>query len=141
VNSSLYQKRSLRLLIGIGVPIAALALVAVCLVLKKTPPCLFYELTGLYCPGCGTGRALLALLHGRLYAAFRYQPLMIICLPLLVYYIAKLYLAFVFGKDILPFPAVRNKWLAVTVTVVIVAYWILRNIPVIPFSYLAPTSI
>ena len=141
MNSSLYQKRSLRLLVGIGLPIAALSLAAFCLISGKTPPCLFYELTGLYCPGCGTGRALLALLHGRLYAAFRYQPLMIICLPVLVYYIAKLYLAFLFGRDILPFPTIRNKWLAITVTSVIIAYWILRNIPVIPFSYLAPTSL
>ena len=141
MNSSLYQKRFLRLLVGIGVPAAALALVAFCLVFEKTPPCLFYEITGLYCPGCGTGRALLSLLHGRLYAAFRYQPLMIICLPLLAYYIAKLYLAFVFGRDILPFPTIRNKWLAITLTAVIIAYWILRNIPVFPFYYLAPTSL
>ena len=141
MNSSLYQKRSLRLLIGIGAPTAALALVAFCIFFEKTPPCLFYELTGLYCPGCGTGRALLALLHGRLYAAFRYQPLMIIFLPALAYYISKLYLAFVFGRDILPFPTIRSKWLAIMVTAVMIAYWILRNIPVIPFSYLAPTSL
>ena len=140
MRSLLHQKRWLRLIVGIGAPAAALALAAIFLTLKKTPPCLFYEITGLYCVGCGTGRALMALLQGRLYAALRYQP-MLICMPVLVYYVVKLYVAFVFGRDILPFPKVKSKWVAIVITVVIVAYWILRNVPAIPFSYLAPTSI
>ena len=40
------------------------------------PQCSFYRLTGLYCSGCGTTRALYAALHGDFYAAFRYNLLL-----------------------------------------------------------------
>ena len=83
---------------------------------------------------------MLALLHLDFYAAFRYQPLLFISLPFLSYYIAKLYIAFVFGKDILPFPKIKNRWFGISVTCIVIAYWILRNIPVYPFTLLAPGS-
>ena len=38
-------------------------------------PCLFHIITGLYCPGCGAGRASYSILHGRFYTAFRYNLL------------------------------------------------------------------
>mgnify|MGYP001321608207 FL=1 len=44
-------------------------------------PCLFHIITGLYCPGCGAGRASYSILHGRFYAAFRYNPMYVILLP------------------------------------------------------------
>ena len=131
----------LRILIGIGVPLGILLLAAFGLVFQTSPPCLFYELTGLLCPGCGTGRCMLALLQLDFFAAFRYQPLLLLCSPFLAYYIAKLYIAFVFGKDILPFPTVRNRWFGITVTIVILAYWVLRNIPVFPFTLLSPNTL
>jgi hypothetical protein len=84
---------------------------------------------------------MLSLLHGELYAAFRYQPLLFVSFPFLVYYVLKVYVAFVFGRDVLPFPSIRNRWFGITVTAVIIAFWILRNIPVFPFTLLAPTSI
>ena len=136
-----YKNKKLRLLISIGVPAGAMLIATVFFLLGKTPPCLFYEVTGLYCAGCGSGRCFLALLHLDFYAAFRYQPLLFISLPFLIYYVAKLYLGFVFGKDVLPFPEVKNKWFGITVVAVIIAYWILRNIPVFPFVLLAPTAV
>jgi hypothetical protein len=38
------------------------------------PQCTFRQVTGLDCPGCGTTRALHALLHGRVGEAFRFNP-------------------------------------------------------------------
>ena len=38
------------------------------------PPCLFYRVSGLYCPGCGGTRAIRALLEGDLIASFLYHP-------------------------------------------------------------------
>ncbi len=38
-------------------------------------PCLFHEITGYYCPGCGTTRAFYALFEGKLWRSFCYQPL------------------------------------------------------------------
>jgi hypothetical protein len=130
----------LRILTGVGVPLGALLLIAACLFLKNTPPCLFYQLTGLHCPGCGAGRFMLAILRADPYAALRAQPLLFISFPFLCYYVAKLYIAFVFGRDVLPFPRIRNRWFGITVAVVIIAYWILRNIPAFPFTLLAPSA-
>ena len=135
------NKRSIRILVGVGAPLAAVFVALSCLWLGKTPPCLFYEITGLYCPGCGAGRSLLALLHGRIYAAFRYQPLLVISIPFVSYYVAKAYIAFVFGRDLLPFPKIRSNAFGIAVTVIIIAYWIFRNIPIFPFSLLAPTAV
>ena len=135
------RSKTLRVLTGIGVPLCALLAACVFFLSGKTPPCIFYEVTGLYCVGCGAGRCMLSLLRGELYAAFRYQPLLFVSFPFLVYYVLKVYIAFVFGRDALPFPDIRNRWFGITVTAVIIAYWILRNIPVFPFTLLAPTSI
>ena len=135
------NKTTLRILVGVGVPLALISLAFICLALGNTPPCLFYELTGLYCVGCGAGRAFISLLHGKIYAAFRFQPLMMLMLPIIAYYCLKQYIAFVFGRDILPFPTIRSRFVGIFVLVVIVAYWILRNIPVFPFNLLAPTSV
>jgi hypothetical protein len=46
------------------------------------PPCLFRALTGWQCPGCGSARALHALLHGQLTDALRLNPLAVAALPL-----------------------------------------------------------
>ena len=135
-----HRKKALRIAVGVGVPLALSALIFACLVLKNTPPCLFYEITGLYCAGCGTGRALLAILRGELYAAFRFQPLLFILSPLLAYYCIKQYVAFVFGRDVLPFPTIKNRFFGIFLLVLILAYWILRNIPVFPFNLLAPNQ-
>ena len=131
----------MRLLIGLGMPLGILFIAACCYFLRATPPCLFYELTGLLCPGCGTGRYLLSLLRLDLYAAFRYNPLLFVSFPFLVYYTLKLYIAFVFGKDVLPFPKIKNRWFGITITVIFVAYWIFRNIPVFPITLLNPNLI
>src|SRR4028118_1392752 len=45
------------------------------------PPCPFFYFTGLFCPGCGTLRAVHALLRGDLVRAFGLNPLLILFLP------------------------------------------------------------
>ena len=47
------------------------------------PSCLFHDLTGWYCPGCGITRALHALVHFDLMRAFAMNSLLVVCLPLL----------------------------------------------------------
>ena len=81
----LRKKKSLRILIVAGAAIAALA-GAVYLYFHNPHsyplPCVFYSLTGFYCPGCGAGRASYSLLHGRFLDAFCYNPVMTVLLPL-----------------------------------------------------------
>ena len=45
------------------------------------PPCLWRSATGWLCPGCGSARAVHALLHGDLNAALQFNPLAIATLP------------------------------------------------------------
>ena len=47
------------------------------------PVCVLHRTTGLDCPGCGGLRAVHALLHGRLGAAFALNPLVFLAGPLL----------------------------------------------------------
>ena len=51
-------------------------------------PCIIKPLTGLYCPGCGAGRACFSILHGKFFDAFCYNPLLVILLPFAGGYIA-----------------------------------------------------
>ncbi|MCM3790311.1 DUF2752 domain-containing protein [Domibacillus indicus] len=50
-------------------------------------PCLFREVTGFYCPGCGVTRASLALIDGNLYQSFRYNMLVYVLIPFFGLYI------------------------------------------------------
>lgn len=50
-------------------------------------PCVFYEVTGLKCPGCGITRMLVALAHGDIAAAFKHNAFLFVTGPLLVAYL------------------------------------------------------
>lgn len=85
------------------------------------PQCVFHQVTGLDCPGCGTTRALHALLHGRIGEAFRLNA-MLFPLMLVGVFSAP---SFLRGRT----PAfVMNPWFAWGSFVVIVAWWIGRNL-------------
>ena len=45
------------------------------------PQCAFLSLTGYKCPGCGSQRAIHALLNGDVAGAFRYNALLLISVP------------------------------------------------------------
>lgn len=47
------------------------------------PKCPFKVLTGLQCPGCGSQRAIHALLHGDIAAAWRFNALLVAYIPIL----------------------------------------------------------
>ena len=89
------------------------------------PPCPFHELLHWYCPGCGSTRATYCLLHGDLTGVLRYNPI---------------YLPTLFFVVLLVF---QNKWsrkpvIVRTYIVILVLFWILRNLPWYPFTLLAP---
>lgn len=112
------------ILLGIGA-IAVLALL--CFFDPSTsaifPPCPTNALTSLYCPGCGTLRAMHALLHGDLKEALSQNILAVIFIPILpaIYFFPKY-----FRKPIVP----------AAMLVIFILYAILRNTET--FSFLAP---
>ena len=103
------------------------------------PPCPLRYLTGWYCPGCGSLRALHQLLHGNLAAAWALNPLTVILLPFLAYGIASYAVFEIRGRHLprLFLPAVSIRVLGA----VIILFGIARNIPFYPFDLLAPAAI
>ena len=123
-----------RIALGLALPAVA-ALVLVSLRGELGLQCPFYALTGLYCPGCGSGRAAYALLHGHLADSFRCQPLLyLLGIPAGLVFLHE-YLRLVFPRLKLR-PVYVPQWLAVAAGALILAFWIARNIPA--FSFLAP---
>lgn len=99
-------------------------------------PCLFYQLTGINCIGCGTTRALHALLHGDLAAAASYNIFMLVWLPLPAYTLLAEWLEALAGRRLLP-PVRDWRWLMIALAASSVLFFILRNLPWAPFNWLA----
>lgn len=100
------------------------------------PPCPLRYLTGWYCPGCGSLRAIHQLLHGNLRAAWALNPLTVVLLPFLTYGLASYALIELRGRG-LPQPFLRAGWIR-ALCAVIILFGIARNLPMHPFDLLAP---
>lgn len=94
------------------------------------PECAFFYFTGLYCPGCGAGRALVALSQGCIWDAFWLNPLLFVWIAIFGYYI---FFKF-FNKSAIFFTHQRIQ----AVFWILIGYWILRNLPFYPFLMLVP---
>ncbi|WP_071592908.1 DUF2752 domain-containing protein [Pleurocapsa sp. PCC 7319] len=105
---------------------------------KIYPPSLSREWGGFYCPGCGMLRALHQLLHGNWQSALRFNPLLIICLPYLIYWITPYFVKYFYRINLY---TIHYKNLQIIVTIlVILVYGVLRNIPSPIFLWLVPPS-
>ncbi|MBC8031970.1 MAG: DUF2752 domain-containing protein [Pyrinomonadaceae bacterium] len=95
------------------------------------PICLFREMTGFACPGCGSTRGMHALLHGDVLTAFKFNPFMMLALPFLIYVLVRHTNAVMRDQ-----PINRNRLDAKYIWMMFVAilgFWILRNTPFYPF--------
>lgn len=98
------------------------------------PTCPFLWITGLYCPGCGTLRAVHALAHLDPVAALGLNPLAVVMIPFLVFWWGRWLIRAARGRPIrtsLAHPA----WLWAFLGLVLV-YWVVRNLPF--GAFLAP---
>lgn len=157
MNSVIDQKPGKKWLILLNKPLFRMFLfivtcftlvAAILLLLRKNPvenplapTCSFYALTGLYCPACGMTRALYHATHGHFREAFSYNILwpgivlfLTACMSMWFYWIFT-------GKS--PFHAgnrLLNMHPSITwiILILLFSFWILRNIPVYPFTLLAP---
>jgi hypothetical protein len=100
------------------------------------PPCPVHYLTGWYCPGCGSLRAIHQLLHGNLMAAWALNPLTVVLLPFLAYGLVSAALFEIRGQG-LPEPFVRAVWIRALCGAIIL-FGIARNLPGHPFGLRAP---
>ena len=100
------------------------------------PLCPFRAITGLYCPGCGTLRAGNRLLHGRVDEAMAFNPLAVLMVPVLLYALASSFLLVTRDRP-LPRITIPSAWIW-SLGAVVLAFGVLRNIPVYPLTLLAP---
>ena len=100
------------------------------------PACWFHAWTGLYCPGCGSARALHALLHGELGLAMDYNLFVVVAGPAIIAW-GFLLLYGALRYDRMSPPAVSGRVLA-SALLLAVAFAVSRNLSFAPFSSLAP---
>lgn len=94
--------------------------------LPYRPLCPFYVLTGFWCPGCGSSRAMHALTHGDVTEALARNPVTTVVVPLLVLWWAAWAWRRATGRE--------RTWVAPPAViwaggVLLVLFWVLRNMP------------
>jgi len=97
------------------------------------PTCPFLALTGLYCPGCGSLRAIHAMAHGDLGTATARNPFTVLASAWLVVVWARWLRRRLTGR---PRPSPAPAWMIWTLLGAVVAFWVLRNLP--GFGFLGP---
>jgi uncharacterized protein DUF2752 len=95
------------------------------------PGCPFRALTGFTCPACGGTRGLHCLLHGDVVAAFKFNPLLILSLPFLLYALVRYTNAAVRGAP-LKWNQPNAKYIWVLLAIIL-SFWVFRNTPFYPF--------
>ncbi|QZN87530.1 DUF2752 domain-containing protein [Cellulomonas sp. C5510] len=98
------------------------------------PTCPFLLLTGLYCPGCGSLRALHDLTQLDVAGAWGMNPLLVVALPLMV----ASWLAWT-RRAVRGAPKARllPGWTVNALLVLLLVYWVARNVPALA-PWLAP---
>jgi hypothetical protein len=97
------------------------------------PTCPFLAVTGWFCPGCGSLRALHALAHGDLGAALARNPLMVLTVPVLLGWWAAWLVRSLRAR---PRQWVAPAWAIWAFLALVVAFTIARNLP--GAAFLAP---
>lgn len=100
------------------------------------PVCPLYAMTGLACPGCGLTRGFHALFHGDVVSALDYNALLPVFAFIFGYFFAAMFLVAVRGRG-LSFEIFRPRFLY-GFLILALAFALLRNLPVYPFSVLYP---
>jgi hypothetical protein len=138
-----FRNETWRRLSNIALPVAlGLAVIAGIVILRTFDPnapgnffpkCIFKAFTGFDCIGCGLTRALHALAHGDLVRAFDFNPLAMLALPLMPLMVLEARGQLPKALHPLMVRVMRPKlWI-----VLLPAYWIARNLPWWPFSWMA----
>lgn len=101
------------------------------------PHCPFNTFTGLLCPGCGSQRAISALLHAEFLQAIGFNILMVASLPFMLYAALAEVLS-AFTNVHLKQKMFYSPLFAKVLLILVLTFSIARNIPQYPFTLLAP---
>ena len=97
------------------------------------PTCPWLALTGTYCPGCGSLRAIHALAHGDPATAMARNPLAVLAIGWLVVWFLVWVRRTVTGRVR---TTMAPAWVLYGILGVVLAYWVLRNVP--GWTWLSP---
>jgi len=128
-------------IINIGLLLGIIGVAVLFFVLDPTkheifPRCLFHSLTGGYCPGCGSQRALHSLLHFNIAGVVSYNFLFLPAGILILYHYIHSLLNRIFNLKLPNLFYLKNTpWV---ILLIVLVFWIARNLPFYPFSVLAP---
>jgi hypothetical protein len=100
------------------------------------PPCFFKKFTSLQCPGCGSARACYHLMHGNFLTAIDYNLLLAAFLPFIVVDGFSRLFDFNAGKGS-KLEVIRNFMKPKFVLVIVIVFWVVRNLPFYPFTLLS----
>ena len=90
-------------------------------------PCVFHEITGLDCPGCGVSRMLVSLARLDFRAAFEYNAVLLCLTPALLALLAVSLVRYVrTGSRKMSRPETAAMWV---ITVILLAWGVIRNLP------------
>ena len=94
--------------------------------------CIFWELFGIYCPGCGGTRSLLALSQGHILQSLWYHPLLLYCVGMYLVFmlshtLEKLHVPFVKGMKF-------KEWILYGMLIVLVLNCVVKNVLKIKFG-------
>lgn len=101
--------------------------------------CPFKHITGYYCPGCGSQRAIHQLAHGNIISALSFNPLMVLSLPVVIYGVGVKAWNYIFSTQYRVGLFSSNLFIYTFFTIVLL-YWFLRNLPIAPFYTLSPVT-
>ena len=89
------------------------------------PKCPFLLVTGYKCPGCGSQRVLHSLLQGDIVAAFKYNAMLVLSLPVIAIYGYAEIVRTKHPKLYRHLCSSRAIW---SIFAVVMAWWVLRNV-------------
>lgn len=100
------------------------------------PKCPIYSVTGFYCPGCGSQRAAHQILNGNILEGIRHNYMIGLLVMVLLYQGYMYTMNEIFRKSIPNF--LHKSKVTLSILIIVILFWILRNIDLFPFSELAP---
>lgn len=101
--------------------------------------CPSQSIFGVYCPGCGSQRLIHSLLHLNFEAAFRYNPLLFVLFPFVIY-LLYIFVSNSFFNTHYRVALLYRNWFVISLFTLLLLYGILRNLQYYPFVLLAPPN-